>query len=164
MKYLIALVANLTLGTFNVGFAIAGNNQVGRVLEAQFGWEHDTEAKQWNTVISSTSITGLVVGSFAAGYLLKTGRRSTIMSMNVLACLAVIPTMFLDIRAILVGKFIFGLASGAIIVASSLYLNETVPAEKSSTFAFTTNFGAVLGITICLALGLGLPDASMEPE
>ena len=45
MRYLVALVANLTLGTFNVGFVVAGNNQVGSILEAQFGWEHDVEAK-----------------------------------------------------------------------------------------------------------------------
>ena len=70
MRYLVALVANLTLGTFNVGFVVAGNNQVGSILEAQFGWDHDNEAKKWNTVISSAAITGLVIGSFAAGTLL----------------------------------------------------------------------------------------------
>ena len=111
-------------------------------------------------MISSAAITGLVIGSFAAGPLLKAGRRKAIILMNVIACLGVIPTLFLNIWAILVGKFVFGLASGTIIVASSIYLNETVPVEKSSTFDFTTNFGVILGITICLSLGLGLPDAS----
>ena len=84
--------------------------------------------------------------------------------MSVIACIGVIPTLFLNVWAILAGKFVFGLASGAIIVASSIYLNETVPVEKSATFDFTTNFGVILGITICLVLGLGLPDASTDPE
>ena len=72
--------------------------------------------------------------------------------------------MFLNIWAILAGKFIFGLASGTIIVASSIYLNEIVPVEKSASFDFTTNFGVILGIAICLALGLGLPDSSKDLE
>ena len=84
--------------------------------------------------------------------------------MNLVACIGVIPTLFLNIQAILVGKFVFGVASGTIIVASSIYLNETVPVEKSQTFDFTTNFGVILGITICLLLGLGLPDTSTDME
>ena len=84
--------------------------------------------------------------------------------MNLMACLGVIPTLFLNIWAILVGKLVFGVASGTLIVASSIYLNETVPVEKSQTFDFTTNFGVILGMTICLLLGLGLPDASSDIE
>lgn len=84
--------------------------------------------------------------------------------MNILAFLGIIPTLYVNIRGILIGKFIFGLASGTIIVASSIYLNETVPVEKSSSFDFTTNFGVILGVTICLGLGLGLPDPSVDLE
>ena len=31
-------------------------------------------------------------------------------------------------------------------------------------FDFTTNFGVILGVTICLGLGLGLPDPSVDLE
>ena len=85
------------------------------------------------------------------------------MVMSILACCGVVPTLFLNLWSIIIGRFIFGLASGTIIVASSIYLNETVPAEKSSYFDFTTNFGVILGITFCLLLGLGLPDANKDP-
>ena len=164
MRYLLGLVANLTLGTFNVGFVISGNNQVGSILEAQFGWEHNIEAKNWNTAISSASISGLIIGSFAAGKLLSNGRRKAIILMSLLSCVSIVPTLFLNIWAILIGKFIFGIASGTIIVASSIYLNETVPVELSSTFDFTTNLGVILGITICLVAGLALPDTKVELE
>ena len=162
MRYLLGLVANLTLGTFNVGFVISGNNQVGSILEAQFGWEHEVEAKKWNTAISSASISGLIIGSFTAGKLLSNGRRKAIILMSLIACLSIVPTLFLNIWAILIGKFIFGIASGTIIVASSIYLNETVPVEQSSKFDFTTNLGVILGITICLVAGLALPDPNVE--
>ena len=82
--------------------------------------------------------------------------------MIILACCATIPTLFLNKWAIIVGKFALGLASGSIIVASSIYLNETVPVEKSSLFGFSINFGVVLGMTICFVLGLSLPNVRKD--
>ena len=78
--------------------------------------------------------------------------------MSIIAILGIVQTLFLNIWAILVGKFIYGLCASIIIVASSLYLQETVPAAKSAVFDFTTNFGVILGITINLVIGLGLPQ------
>ena len=162
MGYLLALVANLTLGTMTVGFVIAGNNQVGSILELKLGWEDYKEAQFWNTVISSAGIVGLITGSFTCGHLLSAGRRKIIIQMIILACIAIIPTLFLNKWAIIIGKFTLGLASGSIIVASSIYLNETVPVEKSSLFGFSINFGVVLGMTICFVLGLGLPNVRKD--
>ena len=69
-----------------------------------------------------------------------------------------------NLAAILIGKFILGLASGAMIVACSLYLNETVPVEHASTFGFTTNFGVICGIMLCLVMGVALPDPKTDPQ
>ena len=131
-------------------------------MGVKFGWEHEKEAKFWNTIISSSGIVGLIIGSFTAGHILSLGRRRTIIVMSFVASLGVIPTLYLNLWYIIAGRFIFGLAAGTIIVASSIYLNETVPPEKSSTFDFTTNFGVILGMTTCLLLGLGLPDANKD--
>ena len=113
-------------------------------------------------MISSAGIVGLITGSFTCGHLLSAGRRKIIIQMIILACIAIIPTLFLNKWAIIIGKFTLGLASGSIIVASSIYLNETVPVEKSSLFGFSINFGVVLGMTICFVLGLGLPNVRKD--
>ena len=84
--------------------------------------------------------------------------------MNILAALATIPTLFLNIYLILIGKFFFGLASGCLIVACSIYQNETVPADKAYWFGFTTNFGVIVGVTLCLVFGFALPDPTTDPE
>ena len=157
MTYLFWLVFTLTLGTTHVGFVITGNNEVGSVLAEQFGWTAAGTESSWNTALSSTGIAGLILGSFAAGFFVKSGRRKSIIYMSILCIAGIVPTMFLNVWSILVGKFIYGFAASVIIVASSLYLNETVPVEKSATFDFTTNFGVILGITINLVVGLGLP-------
>ena len=36
--------------------------------------------------------------------------------------------------------------------------------EHSSTFGFTTNFGVISGIMLCLLMGAGLPDPVTNPE
>ena len=77
--------------------------------------------------------------------------------MSLLCIPGIVLTLFLNTWTIIIGKFIYGTAASCIIVASSLYLNETIPVEKSATFDFTINFGVILGITINLVLGLGLP-------
>ena len=84
--------------------------------------------------------------------------------MSILCVLGILPTLVLNVWAIIFGKFVYGLASGVIIVASSLYLNETIPLAKSATFDFTTNFGVICGITINLVAGLGLPTDDQEKK
>ena len=117
---LMFIVIVLTLNVALVGFVIAGNNQIGGILAAQLGWGKD-KADKCNTAISALSVSGLVVGSFAVGPLLKYGRRKTIIFMNILAAFAIVPTLFKNLVSILIGKFIFGLASGCLIVACSIY-------------------------------------------
>ena len=112
-----------------------------------------------NARVSSVAIIGLIIGSFAAGFFVKNGRRQCIIYMSILCVVGIVPTLFLNIWSIMIGKFIYGFSASVIIVASSLYLQETVPAEKSATFDFTTNFGVILGITICLVSGFGLPTS-----
>lgn len=160
--YLIPLVCALTLGCSNVGFVIAGNNQVGGILAVKLNWGENSTRN--NTAISSAGVSGLIIGSFAIDIVLrKIGRRKSIMLTSLICIIGVIPTIFLSLASILVGKFIFGLAAGGLIVASSLYLNETVPNEHSSTFGFTTNFGVICGIMVCLLMGVGLPDPVKSP-
>ena len=122
------------------------------------------DADSWNARISSVSIVGLILGSFAAGFFVKRGRRKCIIIMSIVAIFGVVPTLFLNLWMILIGKFIYGFCASVIIVASSLYLQETVPAEKSATFDFTTNFGVISGITICLVSGFGLPTSKEGKE
>ena len=157
------MVSTLTLGCANVGFVIAGNNQVGGILSQKLDWG-DSETRN-NTAISSAGVSGLILGSFAIEPVRRLiGGRKSIMLTSLICIAAVIPTVIVNLAAIIIGKFILGLASGALIVASSLYLNETVPNEHASTFGFTTNFGVICGIMICLVMGVALPDPKTDPQ
>ena len=155
MTYLFWLVSALTIIPTHVGFVLTSNTEVGSELAKQFDWKE--EATEWNTAISSISIFGLIIGSFTAIFFVRKGRRNTIIWMSFVGIIGIIPTLFLNIWLILAGKLIYGFSAGVMIVAASLYLQETVPAVKSATFDFTTNFGVILGITINLVAGFALP-------
>lgn len=157
------MAVTLTLGCANVGFVIAGNNTVGGILSQKLDWG-DNETRN-NTAISSAGVSGLIIGSFVINPILNLiGRRQSIIWTSFGCILGVIPTVFLSLVAILIGKFLFGLAAGGLIVASSLYLNETVPNEHSTSFGFTTNFGVICGIMICLLMSAALPDPKTDPQ
>ena len=161
-RYLIPLVSTLTFGCANIGFVITGNNQVGGILSEKMNWGESETTN--NTAISSASISGLLVGSFAIGPILQViGRRNSIMLTSFMCIISVIPTVFLNLTSILIGRFALGLSAGGLIVASSIYLNETVPVEHSYKFGFTINFGAICGVMLCLAMGAALPDPKKSP-
>ena len=78
MCHLTKLVILLTIGTAHVGFVVTGNNMVGSILAQKLGWAAEGTASRWNTILSSTSIAGLIAGSFIAGFLVKSDRRKAI--------------------------------------------------------------------------------------
>lgn len=82
--------------------------------------------------------------------------------MNFVIIAASLALLIPNTYAIFAFKFVFGFACGCLIVASSLFLNETIPAESSHVFGFSTNFGVICGITLCLVLGFGLPTDPVE--
>jgi len=65
---------------------------------------------------------------------------------------------------ILIGKVIYGTATGIAIVAIARYFSETVPASRTGRYGFAINLGIVGGVTIILCLGLFKPgpDASAD--
>ena len=136
---------------------------MGGILAEKLHWGKNDS--KWNTAISSAGVSGLIIGSFAIEPLLRyTGRRKAIMLTALTSMVSVIPTVILQEWCIILGKFFFGLSAGGLIVASSIYLNETVPVKYSTTFGFTTNFGVIIGIMLCLCLGVALPDPSKDAK
>lgn len=68
--YLIAV----GIGSFQTGWAICGNSQTAQILIAKFGWDK-TQAQTYNSIINSSAILGLAIGSMTAGKAIALGRR-----------------------------------------------------------------------------------------
>lgn len=116
----------LGLGAMQIGWSLCGNTQTAPILIKKFGWDIE-EAKLWNTIISSSSILGLTIGTFAAGVVIKIGRRKTILLMNIFVILGTVATLWQNLWMIILGRTLCGFCGGILSVSMSKSLYETIP-------------------------------------
>jgi hypothetical protein len=73
--YLTAYAVNVLLQCMHGGFALGMNNQVGSVLAEKLGWQGQETIDLNNTLISSSSVIGLMIGSLMSSKILTLHRR-----------------------------------------------------------------------------------------
>ena len=157
MGYCIAFTAVWGLGTWQTSCAIAGNSMTTSVFKAKLEWD-ENEAIMWNTIISSTAILGLMMGSFAGGPLIPYGRRKTVIISMLICIFSVVISMYVNEYVMAIGRFLLGLGAGIFNVAFGKLINETLPNSIMSTFTMAHNFGICSGFMMNYFLGAVLPD------
>jgi len=152
----------LMIMTAQCGFVLSGNNQVNDVIAAKLGWDDD-QTKLNNTIISSASIVGLIIGSALSGPMVRCGRRLCAILMCLLIIASVLPTvLYINLYCIAGGRFVYGFATSVLVTCANLILAETVPPENQTSFGITINLGIVGGIMIILVTGLPLCTMTQE--
>lgn len=145
------------LGAFHTGWALFGSTQIFPVLEAKFGWTHE-EALMNHSLIGSSSIAGVMVGSLFGGGIIDKGRRRAILMISVLIYIGAGITLILTVPTIIIGRFICGIAAGILTMCNAKSIVETVPVKYNGVFGALTNILICYGGLIALSLGLALPD------
>ena len=112
----------------------------------------------YESLIGSSFILGTVIGSGFAGSMIRFGRRRVLIVGNIICALAVVPTLFLNIYTICVGRFIFGFVAGIYQVNVPRMIEETVPMYLLGMFGPFTNLANCGGKMITLGLGAFAPD------
>ena len=112
----------------------------------------------YNTIISSSAIFGIVTGSLVGGRFIPYGRRLCLIVFNVFSAISVTLTMFLNLPAICIGRYFYGLCCGVFSVAGPKMLDETVPIHLNSSFGTATNTFLSGGIMLAIVLGSLLPE------
>lgn len=69
MGYLFSYALCFGFGTWHTTFAIAGAGSTTAIFEAKFGWSKD-DTILYNTIISTSAVIGLAIGSFLGGSLI----------------------------------------------------------------------------------------------
>ena len=126
MCYTMSYVFCYALGIMHVAWAMTGNAQTTTVFEAKFGWNKD-ETILYNTMISSSAIVGLAIGCFAAGHLIKIGRRKGAIIANMIAIVSSAITMIGTTPFLTFGRLLLGIAAGIYNVLYGKVIVENMP-------------------------------------
>ena len=111
MGYMTAYVACYALGVWYTTFALTGNSQTTDIFKAKFEWDKD-ETILYNTIISSSAIVGLAIGSFMGGPLIKNGRRKGALNDNVIGIAGSAISMITSVPFLTIGRLLVGIAAG----------------------------------------------------
>lgn len=145
------------MGAFHTGWALFGSTQIFPVLEAKFHWSHSEQLLN-HSLIGSASISGVMVGSLFGGPIINYGRRKSILWFSILIYIGAGITLIEHAIAIMVGRFICGIAAGIFNMCNAKAIVETVPVKYNGVFGALTNILICWGGLLALSLGLALPD------
>jgi MFS family permease len=99
----------------------------------------------------------MVIGSLISGSLVAYGRRKMLILFGIIGMVFTALTLVPNLVCILIGRCVFGIATGVFMTAAPRMLDETVPQHLIGSFGVYTNVYANLGVMGTLLLGIGLP-------
>lgn len=133
-------------------------------MRYNLGWGDDPGTIDFNTTIMATSsIVGICIGSLLGGGFIKSGRRWTILNFNIIGLLASLTIFTVNYNIMCIGRVVFGFSSGVLLCATPKMIDETVPAKY-----LDHGFGASTAIIMCLfqfivlLMAIGMPDSPKE--
>ena len=112
-----AILYGLMLGSFNVAIEI---------FTIQLEW-NPSEKEVYVSLIVTIAIKGASVGNFIGKYIIAKGRWLLVIVSCIGVIVSTIPTLFMNIPALIVGRFFFGVFSGNGLMVTSKYIDETCP-------------------------------------
>ena len=71
-----------------------------------------------------------MLGSIAAGTILKIGPKNSAILANLIGIIGCLPQISDNVWALIIGKTILGFGGGLMIIASSVYIAETLPRKE----------------------------------
>lgn len=146
--------------TVNVGFALAGYNQASGVITLQ---RESSNTGLQISLVNDATIIGLGAGCLLASRIVKMGRLRTALLANFIVIIGCFPQMLLSIWLLFFGRLIVGFGAGVLLVTSSIYMQETLPAGSVEPCLTSLNLGMTVGIVIItLIQGLAFNDLSAD--
>ena len=111
----------------------------------------------YNTLISSTAVIGLMVGSFMSGVMLKSGRRKAIINGQLCGIVGALISMEGTVWSLSIGRFLVGISAGISNVTYGKLIGENMPERMASRAAMMLNGSICVGIFFCFLMGELLP-------
>ena len=133
------------------------NSQTPPIFAAKFGWTED-QTKFNNSLINTSAVVGIALGSFLGGKTITYGRRKATLITQTIGLLGGCLTQVLSVPAICIGRCLYGIAAGHANIIMSKSIVETIPGELSGQFGIMTNGFIGIGQMLMFFLGSVLPQ------
>lgn len=127
----------------------------------QFNWAYE-QYILFNTLLTSSVIVGMVLGSVLSGWLIECGRRSTLIAMSVLIIISCSSSLIFEFYTILTAKLLQGFAAASIVNACEIYIVETSPPNRLGLFGSLINLGIITGLSVYFLQGVFIPTDQAE--
>lgn len=152
------------LGAGHFGTALNLTNacqaNLAHVLDWPLGNDEESKATAslYLTIVSSTSVAGVSLGSVIGGSLIQYGRRKMYILFSLVGIVGCAISTVPNMTVMCIGRFIYGFASGIFCVAGPRIMNEIVPTHLMDLgFNSSTNVFINIFTMISMLLGLGQP-------
>lgn len=162
--YLIGLALTLGLSSMQFCLALGGTGQAAQFLKYQLSWGTDPDAIDFfTTVLNTSGIVGISIGSLYGGDFTSGGRRRTVIWFNALALVGTAFSLVLHFKIMCLGRFLFGLAAGVLLCATPKIMEETIPpALIDKGFGASTNVLMTFFGCGQLLSALGMPTTQQQ--
>jgi MFS family permease len=158
LGFVLGLDLTIMIGMLNFGFGIASWNSLQTPFAVRYGWT-DTQTTTWSVVLTTGVTSGMIVGSLLAGVFMKRNtKRNLILAMNILLLLGTGLSLVDNLYIMTVGKVLYGIGIGGLIVYCPGYMNEMAPVEVKGPFGTITNVAACVGILVPALFALWIPE------
>ena len=116
----------INIGMFQFGYGMSSWGNLESTFSALNGWNAE-EDRFWITTITTISNLGAMTGALSAGSLVKFGKRTCILWLNVNLFVSIMLCLVGNIYLIAVARFFWGFAAGSFSVHCPKFLSEFVP-------------------------------------
>ena len=151
----------MSLSSMQFGIVLASNGNAFKILQQQMFPELDQEERDgYNTILQSSAVVGLGIGSLVGGTMMGNGKRRLVITYNYLALVASFLSLFAGktFWLLCISRFFHGYFTGILVNAAPKIIEETVPAHvMDKGFGISTNLFINVAVMSTLLLGVGLP-------
>lgn len=145
------------IGAFQYGYSIGVYNTLQDDFALLFNWDED-EKNFYSSLITSICSLGSAIGAIACGSFNSYGKKTAMHFTNLLVVIGAGISLIKSIPAIVIGRFLYGLAAGIFSVYVPAFINELAPVEMRGPLGSWTQILITVGIMISFFLGLPIPD------
>ena len=138
--YLLCVMVTLDIPGLLIGYSIAYQNQVTKCFDTKFGWVSDHDKALYNAIIGTSEILGMTIGAIVGGILMKIGRRKSLIIICFIGMTGNIISFNFYLWTILLGRFVFGFATGLSSSIVPRIIEETVPSHIYDSMGVTFPF------------------------